>query len=189
MDKNAFVKSLFLSVLFSIGVILIFFRGCGDESKQSNSDSVQKVINGYKSQADSLRGVANRLDSLLSEIRSDIDTTSDNVVKYITVYRTKHDTIEKLIACDSLAKFSEELVIRCHEQDSLHIEKENALSGAIDKYEIALDTCQIEYGILASKYEQDIGDLEFKKNRNKNIALVSSAIAVIEGLIIGVIIK
>ena len=189
MDWNAFYKSVFLSILLAVGLFLMFNKSCNENSIQNNSDSTNLIIEKYKHMADSLLTVANKLDSLLKVGRDDIDTTSNSVIKYVTVYRTKHDTIEKLIACDSLAKYSEQLVIRCREQDSLHIEKEVALSGAIDQLTIAVDNCQNQYGVLASKYEEDVYDLQVKKNRNRNIAIISSSIAVIEGLIIGILIK
>jgi len=185
MDWNAFLKSIFLSSLLAIGLFFLLPKSCNTKPIADNSDSLKIVIEKYQKKADSLVGVANKLDSLLKVKSTQVSTTSNGVIQYVTIYRTKHDTIEKLIACDSLASYAESLVKKCYEQDSLHIEKEIALSGAIDQIQLGLDTCQKSYDDISKNYENQ----KDKTVRNRRIAIVSSSIAVVEGLIIILLLK
>lgn len=120
-----------------------------------------------------------QMDSVLNESQMERDT----VYRFITRYKTTHDTIQKLALCDSIVEAAQDLVEYSLKSDSLCRSQILQSNQVITKQSAAMDTCSARYNRLADDYSA-LQKSTVHSSRIKNIAVGAAAAAVAEFVII-----
>lgn len=176
-------RSFFKDVVLIVTAILVSFLlfrygGCNDVLGVDKKTNVDSIYESEKWKSDSLNKEIEFRDSLLAVSTGRIDTVDKIINKYITKYKESIDTGEKIIACDSIIERCEELMVVCHQNDSIHYEQEYDLKLEVKILSKALDTTYISY--KAVEHENEI--LKKKNKRLRIAAIGASAAAILLGI-------
>ena len=191
MTYRTTIKPRFYAFLFVIftGIALLLTKTCSDHTPQHPQDApvIDSVLQPQQEIIDSLMSEIEMRNATISRMRHEMQESSGTVVHYVTKYRTVTDTVQKIIACDSLAAAAEILVERCAALDSANQVQTIAYEQTITTYESALDTCKATYNDLSADYSQAQDELtkaDKKQKRLRTITAVISSIAVLETVLI-----
>ena len=129
IKTNAFT----LIAIVVIAVLLSHVKSCSNDSTQTNGyDSLLTEIRDLK------QSVSDR-DTLIDRSHDTVMYRVKIVTETIREYRTLHDTILRLQACDSMAKECELLAIDCVKNDSIHTVQELELKNIVTKQDTVIE--------------------------------------------------
>lgn len=191
MTYRTTIKPRFYAFLFVIftGIALLLTKTCNDHTQQlpQRVPVIDSVLQPQQEIIDSLMSEIQMREATISQMRIEMQEVYGTVVKYVTKYRTVTDTVQRIIACDSLAAAAEVLAEKCAGLDSANQVQAIAYEQTINTYDSALDTCKATYNDLATDYSQSLDELtkaDKKQKRLRAITTIVSSIAGIETVLI-----
>lgn len=116
---------------------------------------------------DSLKQEIEMRDATIANMRTEMQQSTGNVTKYVTKYVTASDTVTKIIACDSLAEYAQQLAEDCAELDSAYQQQNLTYKLTIETHEQALDICESNYSNVASQLQQSYVDNHFLRKQKR----------------------
>lgn len=122
-----------LIAIVLVAVLLSHVKSCNNDSAKSDDyDSLLTEIRDIK------QSVSDR-DTLIDRSHDTVMYRVKIVAETIREYRTLHDTILRLQACDSMAKECELLAIDCVKNDSIHTVQESELNSIVTKQDTIIE--------------------------------------------------
>ena len=127
-------KTSVITIIALVGAVvwLSLAKSCGNVSTHNNGhDSLLTEIRDLK------QSVSDR-DTLIDRSHDTVMYRVKVVTETIREYRTLHDTIMRLMACDSIVKHCEILAVECVRNDSIHTVQTSELKQIVTKQDTVI---------------------------------------------------